>query len=163
MGPAPPFFAMAQVNKIEKYKLQSRCLALFREGRTTAEIAVALTADLNGQDRISQPSVARWLKPIREEERDETQRQVREYIKKTVESDLEILDEVQAFMVEEFRNDDCTTRERSDFGLKALRVVETKLRFALTDPNSGESAIHPVDLDEFRNDLSEIKEGLCDA
>ena len=149
---------MAQVNKIEKNNLQGRCLALFREGRTTAEIADILTQELAGIDTISQPSVSRWLKPIRDDERDETRKRIHDHIKATVESDLDILDEVEGFMVQEFRNPANTVLQRSDFGLKALRVVETKLKYALSDPTSTQDGLHPVDLDAFRNDLEDLRQ-----
>ena len=149
---------MAQINKIEKNNLQARCMVLFREGRTTAEIADILTQELAGADTISQPSVARWLKPIRDDERDETRKRIHDHIKQTVESDLEILDEVEGFMVQEFRNPENSVLQRSDFGLKALRVVETKLKYALTDPTNTQDTLHPVDLESFRNDLEDLRQ-----
>jgi len=149
---------MGQINKIEKHNLQGRCLALFREGRTTAEIADILTQELAGVDTISQPSVSRWLKPIRDDERDETRKRIHDHIKQTVESDLEILDEVEGFMVQEFRNPENSVLQRSDFGLKALRVVETKLKYALTDPTNTQDTLHPVDLESFRNDLEDLRQ-----
>jgi len=149
---------MGQINKIEKNNLQGRCMDLFREGRTTAEIADILTQELAGVDTISQPSVSRWLKPIRDDERDETRKRIHDHIKQTVESDLEILDEVEGFMVQEFRNPENSVLQRSDFGLKALRVVETKLKYALTDPTNTQDTLHPVDLESFRNDLEDLRQ-----
>jgi hypothetical protein len=150
---------MPRINKIVKNNLEGRCIALMKAGHTTAEIAETLSAEMPEGKKISQPSVARFLKPIRQEEREETHRQVQEYLKKNVESELELLDEIEAFHIGEFRSEDNTARERSDYGLKAARIIETKIKFALTDPASGDSAVHPVDLDEFRNKLNEIGEG----
>lgn len=164
---------MAQLNKIEKYNLAERVLALAAEGKTTAQIADILTAELTGTDSISQPAVSRWLKSVREERSNQTKQIVHDHIKATVPKDLEALDEVEEFMLSVFRNTKKNPetgknesagyelRTRADAGMKAVKIIETKLRFAgvLDDPERSGARVDPVDLEQFKNDLQELKEG----
>ena len=156
------------ITKIEKHKLEARVIALFNDGKSTHEIATVLNTELNGEDTISQSTVARFVKTIREDTRDATRQFIHDHIKKNVESDLETLDEIESYFVQIFRNKEKNPeynyKIRADFGLKALRVIETKLRYALTDPAGGKDSHHPVDLDQFKNDLEDIKEQQsCDG
>ena len=80
-------------SKIEKYGFQDRVLKLYSEpGMTSLRIAQVLTEELQGNDSISQPTVSRWLKDVRDERREETRQVVNEHIKANIPKDLEALD-----------------------------------------------------------------------
>jgi len=145
-------------NKIEKHKLTQRVLALYEQKRTTAEIADILTEELGGADTISQATVSRFLKPYREEYKEQARDKVSRHINEKIENDLAAMDEVEAFFFGLFKDKDVCIKERGDAGLKALKVIETKLRYALIDSSTGASTCHPVDLSAFRADLDELKE-----
>jgi len=166
---------MAAQSKIEKHKLTERTLALAGEGRTTNEIAQVLTKELGGRDTVSQPTVARFLKGVRQERSEQTKQVVHDHIKATVPADLQALDEIEGFLLSHFRNrgidlvtgDEATLpnslKTRIDCGMKAVKIIETKLRFAgiLDDPD--ETVPDIPDLDEFRNDLETIKATASDT
>lgn len=158
-------------SKIEKYRLESRCLALFRQCRTTAEIADALTAELSAQqidDAISQPTVSRWLKPYRDEVREETTQIIGDHIKAQVKDDLAVIDEVEGWHLAQFRSQQdpklpehlrVSLREASDMGMKIVKIIETKLRFALGGPADAPGSCSPVDLDAFRSEVEALRHG----
>lgn len=173
---------MSAVSKIGKYNLQDRTLALAAEGKSTDAIAKILTEELEGKDSISQTSVAAWLKKIRQERSEETRHVVREYIKNTVPKDMEALNEIEAWLLDIFRNQksvkdpetgkvtcsDLPTKDihdlptRSAAGMKAVKIIETKLRFAglLENPDIPGSGFDPVDLEGFRKDVQKDMEKL---
>lgn len=166
---------MSAVNKIEKYNLQDRTLALAAEGKSTDAIAKILTEELEGKDSVSQTRVAAWLKKVRQERSEETRHVVREYIKSTVPKDMEALNEIEAWLLDIFRNQESIKdpetgdvtciklpagkehdlRIRSEAGMKAVKIIETKLRFAglLENPDIPGSGIDPIDLEGFRKDV----------
>ena len=191
---------MAAVKKIEKYRLEERTLSLSGQGKTTYDIAEILTQELEGQDAISQRTVARFLKEERQDRAEQTRAVVQDYIKGVVPKDLEALDEVEAWLQEVFRNHerniariqarffaalekqkrwetarimelfeesckeidtaDHDIRTRVNAGMNAVKIVDTKLRFAgiLENPEaSGAGGVDPVDLEAFRNDLDDIR------
>ena len=154
---------MAAQSKVTKYNLQERTLALAGEGATTDAIADILTKELDGKDTISQSTVSRWLKAERKERSEQTRSIVHDHIKATVPKDLDALDEVLTFLMSHFRNvlpnpDDAektisqshSIKERAEFGMRAVKIVETKLRFAgiLEDPTTTDAS--PIDLDEYK-------------
>lgn len=160
---------MAKPSKIEKYRLEQRCIALFRAAHTTGSIADVLTADLaerNIEDTISQPTVSRWLKPYRDEAKEETEQIITDHIKAQVKDDLAVVDEVEAWHLAQFRTpitpedpnyEKMSTRERSELGMRVIKIIETKLRFALGDPAGGGRSCSPVDLEQFRNEVAEMR------
>ena len=145
-------------NKIEKYNLTDRILALHEDRQTTARIAEIITQELDGADTISQATVARFLKPYRDEYKAQAHDKVTRHIEATIENDLQVMDEVEAFFYGIFKDADINTKERGEAGLKAIKVVETKLRYALIDNETGSGRCDPVDLSQFRSDLEDIKE-----
>jgi hypothetical protein len=165
---------MAKVNKIVQHNLEDRVLVLAGEGKSSALIAQIITAELNGADTISQPTVSRWLKTTREERSNQTKQIVHDHIKATVPEDLKALDEVEGFMLALFRNkgiDEKTGEEiktthdlrtQIECGMKAVKIIETKLRFAgiLDDPEKSGSRVDPVDLEQFKNDLQDLKDSV---
>jgi len=153
---------MAAVNKIEKYRLEERVLALSAEGLTTAQIAERVSADLAEagiQDSISQPTVSRFLKSVRQERSEATRQRVQDHIKEVVPADLEALEEVEGWMLSQFRNDHLDVEARARQGMRAVKIIETKLRFAgiLEDPASGRPPTDPVDLDAFKTEVEALR------
>ena len=96
---------------------------------------------------------------------------VQEHIKATVPLDLEALDEIEGFLLEVFRNKvfDPETgeatigiydlKDRQNAGMNAVKIVETKLRFAglLEDPEKMGMKV-PTSIEELSDD--EITERL---
>ena len=150
---------MAGKSKIEKYGLEARTAALaFDEHRNTREIADILTAELDGRDTISQSAVSSWLKPIREQNRDQAHDTINKHIKEKLDSDLESVEEIQLFLMNEMRDEEShTVMQRADLGVKALRVIDTKLRWGLGGEGSGDR-IDPVDLDAFKNEVEGLRQ-----
>ena len=95
---------MARINKIDRFDLAPRVLALTAEGKTTHEIARILTDEAGGEYSMSQSTVARWLKDVRKERSEQTRQVVHDYIQKTVPTDLESINEVQAWLITQFRS-----------------------------------------------------------
>jgi DNA-directed RNA polymerase subunit F len=182
---------MARINKIERFELAPRVLALTAEGKTTHEIARILTEEGDGAYTISQSTVARWLKDVRKERSEQTRQVVHDYIQKTVPTDLESINEVQAWLIAQFRSlahisieavsealaepiteemfkkliaifpaDPLDLRTRAELGMKIVRIVDTKLKYAgvLEDDESGFGFGEPVDLDEYRFERAKPKE-----
>lgn len=179
---------MALINKIEKLGLTDRVLALTSQGKTTYEIAAILTQEATGAYSISQPTVARWLKGVRQERAEQTRSIVHEYIKATVPADLDSINEVQVWLIERFRSIEEVTREsvsaalgkrisqkmfdrlvsifpttpydlrtRAEIGMKIIRIVDVKLKYAgilEDDAGSKSDSVDPVNLDDFRIDPS---------
>ena len=102
---------MPAINKIEAYNLGARVLSLTGQGRSTHEIASTLTKEAAGDYSISQSTVARWLKRVRKERSEETKQIVHDHIRKTVPADLDALDEVEGWLLTQFRSLDQITAE----------------------------------------------------
>jgi len=144
-------------NKIKKYNLGHRILALHEDRTTTAKIAEVVSQELDG-DTISQATVARFLKPYRDEFKAQARDKVTRHIDAKIDNDLEAMDEVQAWFYGIFKNERINLKDRGDAGLKVIKVVETKLRYALIDNESGSGRCDPVDLSRWRSDLEDLKE-----
>jgi len=56
---------MTSRKKIEQYGLEKRVLELLEEGKTDTEIAEILTEETPDDVSLSQPTVSRWLGPIK--------------------------------------------------------------------------------------------------
>lgn len=175
-------------SKIERYGLQEKILHLSAQpGMTTHKIAEILTEELDGNDSISQPTVSRWLKDVREDRNEQTRIIVQDYLKKNIPKDLDALEEVEAFFLHIFRNmtKDPETGEliftdengnemnfdlkaRADAGLKVVDIVVKKLRFGgLEDPSPPKDSKDYYD-DEFifntaRSGIRGIIRGLREA
>ena len=166
---------MAAVNKIIQYGLEDRVLALSGEGKTTAVIAKIISDEL-AEDSISQPTVSRYLKAVRQERSEQTREIFSEHIKVTLPQDLKALEEIEGFMLSIFRNSktiDPDTQEekpgkyelpqRIDAAMKAVKVIETKLRYSgvLEGSGKGGENADPVDLTKFKNDLEDLKDEVA--
>jgi predicted transcriptional regulator len=135
---------MAERNKIDKYGYGDRVVELFRDGRTTVEIAELMTkglVDSGLNDSIDQSTVSRWLKRVKDADADaqaEIDRQTMEVIRRTVEDgvseDLGQIETVQGFflgIVEECGADGrpkYDIRTRMEAGRSLVKVIDTKLR-----------------------------------
>jgi hypothetical protein len=163
--------------KIQKYGLEERILEL-SVGRTTTEVSDAITAELQAegiQDQISQPTVSRFLRKVRAARAEETRNLVQDHIKAHVPKDLEAIEEIESFLLERFRGRLDLSKlseslaekvaaiiegdhgKRSEYGMKAVRVIELKLKYAgILEETPGQPRAgsgDPVDLDEFRSDV----------
>ena len=164
---------MPAINKIDKYELGDRVLALSGEGKTTSQIAEIITTELSGRETISQPTVSRWLQKVRKDRSDQTKQIFHDHIKVVLPADLAALEEIEAFLLGIFRNlvspgagedqvkGSYDRETRIGAGMKAAKIIETKLRFAgILDGNAaGDSRHDPVDLDKFKNDFKELATG----
>ena len=155
---------MPTESKIIRYNLQGKCLELFDAHYTTAEIAEALTQILAEQniynragnpETISQPTVSRFLKPVRNEVREEMQEAVTNHIKANVANDLAIADEIESVFVTWFRGQDgkniVPRKERATHGMNVIKIIETKIKLALGDSDKEKTA---------RDLVSEIEDSL---
>lgn len=177
---------MPPLNKIERYNLVDRILALSGQGKNTYEIATILIEEAEGKYSISQPTVARFLKGVRKDRSEQTRQIVQDYIKATVPADLDSINEVQVWLISQFRSIESMTKEavsealgkpisekmfnklreifpsdpldlrtKAEIGMKIIRIVDVKLKYAgILEPTgaSGTTATDPIDLDEFRMD-----------
>lgn len=85
---------MAKVNKIKSLGLESRVEELISSGvTTTSGISAALKGA--GYD-VSQPTVSRYLKEVRETRQEETRKIVQDHVQKTVPTDLRALEGMEA-------------------------------------------------------------------
>lgn len=152
---------MSAQNKIEKYQLQDRTLELSaRPGLTHTQIAEILTTELAGRASVSQATVSRWLKAVRQERGEQTRQVVQDHIQATVPADLQALEEVEGWLLGIFRDqtellkirdtsmlgdrdlerlaaavqasegDGFDLSDRANAAMKAVKIIELKLRFA---------------------------------
>lgn len=153
---------MAAQNKIVKYNLQDRTLALSVD-HNHKQIAGILTKELDGQDTISQPTVSRFIKRIRKEREETAKGIVTDYMKESLPADLRLLDEVATFHLAIFRGKlvgKVNGKELEKISLTDQRVaardlheiLKTKFRFVGVPDGDleGEGVEHPVDLNDFK-------------
>ena len=133
--------------KIEKYHLEDKCLDLSASpGMTGVKIAQVLTEQLGGKDTITQSTVCRWLKSVRDERADETREVYREFIKGRLPNDLDQIEEVQEFFLNIHRNltfdaekkhfisADFSRAERGEAGKSVVKIILDKLKLAGVEP-----------------------------
>lgn len=121
-------------SKVKRYRLDTLAIELFNRGLTEAEIADSLTAELAQQgieDQISQPTVNRFLKPIRDEDKIQTQKKIRKAVNDRIDSDIELVDEAVRFHAGCARDEELKIRERSDMYMKATRIIFDKVKVAM--------------------------------
>lgn len=188
---------MPQTNKIERYEIGARVLELY-VGRSTDQVSQLITEELKAKgidDQISQPTVARYIKAVRESRAEETRSQVQEHIKEHVPADLNALEEIEAWLIERFRGrvdlthyvtenllpmakDKLTSvpqirelaqemasiidgdhKTRAEYGMKAARLIELKLKYAgiLENPDAAGLGKHadPMDLEEYSKEMEQ--------
>ena len=99
---------MAGQNKIEQYNLEARVLELKGQGCTQDTIARIVTGELieaRGIDAgISQSTVQRFLARVKAERSEQASAIVHDWTKVTVPKDLEIIEEIQDFLLNIKRN-----------------------------------------------------------
>jgi hypothetical protein len=151
---------MAKQSKIDKYKLEDFTLTMAGEGKTGTQIANALNeyikTKLEIDDSITQPSVARWLKQIREERKEATQRVVNEDIQKHAVADLQATNDFKNFFYEQFKKESNGLKTRTKAAMNCLKVIETRLR--LGGIGGDNESFHPVELQQMKESwLNEFK------
>lgn len=148
---------MPAANKILKYDLAEKALEL-STSCTTMEISRLLTEQIQQKgiaDSISQPTVARFIKSHRDERANQTRALVEKYVQATTPRDLEILDDIMMghFNIwknrqpdpenpEQFTEGAYTDEQRSSAGMKAVRVIETKLKWSGALREDDPEALH---------------------
>ena len=149
---------MPQVNKIEKYELEKRVLALSGAGETTLSIAEIISKEIKEKgidDNISQAAVSRWIKSQRAERKEQTQQVVSDKIQETVTADMDALEVIKNKFFTEFNNTGNNLKTRAQMGLNVVKVVETKLRFG--GLGDDKESIHPADIQSLKDNLEEFK------
>ncbi|RJQ58024.1 MAG: hypothetical protein C4530_11465 [Desulfobacteraceae bacterium] len=192
---------MAKINKVEQLQLGERVLELSAAGLSTAKIADVVSRELKDES-ISQRSIARYLKEVREDRASETRAVVQEHIKATVPVDLLALDEAESYHLAIARNHGWDPGEirknflsalsekkhwtqaeiietyegifrqaekgqfydvkiRSAAYMNAVKIVETKLRFAgvLENPDEEASELKRT-MDDLLNELDGSTSGI---
>jgi len=148
---------MASPNKIEQYNLQDLCLEFKSQGLNQDAIAKKLSVELQEgrgiDDSISQSAVQRFLKKIKNQRSEEAAEIVRGYTQTTVPRDLEVIEEVQNFLLSIKRNQEAdpetgevkdlkiNIRDRIYAAVSLARVTFDKLKNlgALDPPETGET------------------------
>ena len=154
---------MPSVDKIKKYQLEDRILAL-SVGHTTQEIATIVTDELNGQDSISQPTVARFIKKTREEREEVARPIINKHLADHLTTDLEILEELKRDNLAVYRGHvqgvvmpegglKFGWKERMDAHDRLHDLLKTTFKFiGVGDDTTGKLGAHPVDIEQFRKD-----------
>lgn len=129
-------------NKIDRYGLGPRVVELYREGKTTIEIAEYITEGIKASgidDSVDQSSVSRWLKKVKEldeEQREAAERVATEVVRRrvedSVEGDVNQIEWVQDFFFKICQNTlpdkTFTVKERVNAGVNLVKLIDTKLR-----------------------------------
>ena len=141
-------------SKIEKWGLQKRIEDLIAAGtRTSAAISDALKKE--GFD-VSQPTIARHLKFVRETRREETQKIVQDHIQKTVPKDLNALETMEG---------QCLTNAQEDISAFAHRLAARKIAEQIDswiDRLSALNAVTYPDPKELRKAKWDAAEAMMD-
>lgn len=134
---------MGRLNKIDHMGLAEKIDGLARSGITkTKDIAAKLR---ESGFPVSQPTVSRWLKQRREQQKSDTQKIVQDHVEKVVPADLNALEdmEVQCLDLAKLQKLDLAHRlaakninERLDAWIDIIRELDTK------DRGSSEYAKH---------------------
>lgn len=145
---------MAEKNKIDRYGLGPRVVELYREGKTTVEIAEYLTEGFLAsgiEDGVDQSTVSRWLKKIKDADMDarlEAEKATLEVIKRRVadgiSGDVDQIEWVQEFFNQICRNKladhKFNIKERAAAGLNLVKVIDMKLRLPGVIPEEEEGS-----------------------
>jgi hypothetical protein len=143
---------MAAQNKILQYNLGKRVFELKEQGCPQDEIAAVLTRELQEgrgiDDTISQSTVQRFLKKTSDEESGEARTYVQKYTNASVPWDLEIIEEVQSFLLNIKRNlkedpEDDTKLIPADIELRNRVYAATNLARVTFDKLKNLGALKP--------------------
>jgi len=119
---------MAKQSKIERYNLVGIVLELAAQGKSTHEIADIITKQ-HGVP-ITHAAVARFLKQVRKERAEVTRSIVEEHIQKSLPSDLQILDEMNAELWSWFKDKNLKKGFRLHIYDRLLKGIQLKLEFS---------------------------------
>jgi hypothetical protein len=101
---------MPKTTYIERHQLGEQILQLsFKEGKTDTEVAAILTASGH---KMSQPTVSRWLDKKRQEMGNQVTGIMQEHLQRELPKDLDVLEELEALMLEWTREDTPVIMER---------------------------------------------------
>lgn len=127
---------MGRTAKIDQYGLKDLCLRLyFEDGLSMEAVAGRLTAELAGRgknEKILQPAVSRYLSDIRAERQAQVVRQIQDFTQATIPDDLRLLQEIQEFHYNIFKNKDAHSKDRRQAGYDLVRNIEAKVRLAVS-------------------------------
>lgn len=153
---------MSQEKKIVRLRLEQKVLNLFEEGKTDEQIAEVLSKELEGEETISQPTVSRWLKPIRQLRKQLSANIVFEHINEGLLNDAAKLSKIETQMLNDaLPQEGNDPRARAEIGERLIKLIfkkweilgikpeEVTRKFELTGENGepirtkGESVISP--------------------
>lgn len=86
---------MPALNKIDKFQLGDRILALCGDGLTDEEIAKVLNHEGAGHYTLSRPTVSRWLQGVRRERAQKTKKVYDDHIEAVLPNDLQALERLE--------------------------------------------------------------------
>lgn len=90
---------MPKTNKIEKFQIGDRILALCGDGLTDEEIAKIVNQEADGAYTISRPTVSRWLQGVRRARAQKTKKVYDEHIEAVLPNDLEALERLEKYFL----------------------------------------------------------------
>lgn len=126
---------MSQEKKIVRLRLEQKVLQLFEEGKTDEQIADVLTEEFNGEATISQPTVSRWLKPIRELRKKLSANIVFEHINEGLLNDVDKLAKIEMQMLNDMEPaNNADPRCRADIGEKLGNQIFKKWKVLKIEP-----------------------------
>lgn len=90
---------MPGLNKIDKFQLGDRILALCGDGLTDEEISNTLNQEAEGNYTVSRPTVSRWLQGVRRARAQKTKKVYDEHIEVVLPQDLEALERLEKYFL----------------------------------------------------------------
>lgn len=132
-----------KTGKIENFNLGPRISKLhFEDGKTTAQIAKILSGE---GFELSQPTVARFIKKVREANKDEVGAQIRNYMTEHIPDDLEALEKMEEKCLNWMNEEPDTKVERLGLWQKVrARFAEWRDRITSGDPEKIQETMSPI-------------------
>jgi len=90
---------MPGLNKIDKFQLGDRILALCGDGLTDEEISKILNQEAVGAYTVSRPTISRWLQGVRRARAQKTKKVYDEHIEVVLPQDLEALERLEKYFL----------------------------------------------------------------
>ena len=149
--------------KVRRFGLTSMAIDLMDQGLKEDDIAQHLTEYCeehgikDGQGRkvtISQSTVNRELKPIREKFRNEAKGKINKHINDHIEGDLETIEEAERYHLAVARDEGQKHGIRSDAYVKTCRLIFEKIKSAMGGPSDEDIADQVVR--SVRSELEQI-------
>jgi len=168
---------MGSANLIGQYHLEERILTLSLNGRTQTQISEEVSAELPDDVTVSQSTISRYLKTVKEQRAAQTDAVIGEYVDRELPGDLKILGDIKKQYLEfqakilavaQGAVKDISKDPFLTYDLRTLFAVNDRLRELVKDTlkilgvdadGDGESRFDPVDLSKYEKDLDKLKEG----